>query len=76
LPGFLGKARLTEMYLIVNHAGHQVRAVCIDNLIAGLGRNALTYFGNKAIFNTYIGLSGLPLVDEPGVQNAVVSHGW
>ena len=61
---FLRQARLAEVHLVIDHAGHQELAPGVDHLAAGRRRDARTDLNDTVAGDQHVGVSHLALVDE------------
>jgi len=66
---FVSHARLTEMNLVVNHAGHEIFAGRIDNGYPGSGADRRIDPLDSIATDQHIRVDNLPLIDEAGVDD-------
>ena len=72
--GFRGVAGLAEMHVVVDHAGNQHAAVCVENALARFGRQLRRDRLDATAAHAQIGMQTPAFVDDIGVGDQPVTH--
>lgn len=74
--GFLGQAGLTEVHLVVDHAGEQPQAAGVDHFFAGARVKIAGDGFDAALFYAYVRVETAAFVDQFGMLDQPFSgHG-
>ncbi len=71
---FVGQARLAEVYLIVNDAGHGQQAVSPHFLATRRGLYDAANAAKQAVLDEEVAFDNLPLVDDAGILDDSCCH--